>query len=51
LRRIFLWGKDNFKEIIEEDNYYVDKTLFIKKLIRLDAKVALITRARRFEKN
>src|SRR6056297_1200620 len=43
-------GKDNFKEIIEEDNYYIDKTLFIQELIKLDAKVALITRPRRFGK-
>lgn len=43
-------GKDNFKEIIEDNNYYVDKSLFIKELIRLDAKVSLITRPRRFGK-
>lgn len=43
-------GKDDFREIIEDDNYYVDKTLFIKELIDLDAKVALITRPRRFGK-
>ena len=43
-------GKDNFKEIIEDNNYYVDKSLFIKALIKLDAKVSLITRPRRFGK-
>lgn len=43
-------GKDNFKELIEDNNYYVDKTLLIKKLIDLDAKVTLITRPRRFGK-
>ena len=31
--------KDDSKEITEDKNYYVDKSLFIKALIKLDAKV------------
>ncbi len=46
----FAFGTSNFKEIIENNNFFVDKSLFIKKVIK-DTKVALITRPRRFGKS
>ena len=43
-------GVEDFKEIIDKDGYFVDKTLMIKKLIETQAKVTLFTRPRRFGK-
>ena len=43
-------GVEDFKEIIERDGYFVDKTLMIQKLIESNAKVTLFTRPRRFGK-
>ena len=43
-------GVDNFEELITNDYYYVDKTMFIKELIDLKGKVNLFTRPRRFGK-
>ncbi len=43
-------GKDNFKELMEDDCYYVDKTLLIKELLNNKSKVVLFTRPRRFGK-
>jgi hypothetical protein len=43
-------GIDNFKEIIDENAYYVDKSLFIKEIIDVSDKIILITRPRRFGK-
>ena len=43
-------GVEDFKEIINKDGYFVDKTLMIKKLIESNAKVTLFTRPRRFGK-
>ena len=43
-------GVEDFKEIIEKDGYFVDKTLMIKKLIESNAMVTLFTRPRRFGK-
>lgn len=43
-------GIEDFKEIIEKDCYYVDKTLFIKELLDSNSKVRLFTRPRRFGK-
>lgn len=43
-------GADNFEQIIKENYYYVDKTLFIKELIDKKAEVNLFTRPRRFGK-
>ncbi len=45
-----LQGIDNFKEIIDKNGYYVDKTLLIKDLSERPDKVVLITRPRRFGK-
>lgn len=41
-------GIENFKELIDKDYYYVDKTLFISDVLK--EKVALCTRPRRFGK-
>jgi len=43
-------GKSFFDKVIEEDCYYVDKTLFVKDLIDKRAEVILCTRPRRFGK-
>lgn len=43
-------GISDFKEIIETNNFYADKSLLIKDLIDFNDKVTLITRPRRFGK-
>ena len=43
-------GLSDFKELIEEDFYYFDKTNFIEEVIKDGAKVKLFTRPRRFGK-
>ena len=43
-------GVEDFKEIVEKDYYYVDKTSFIKELIIQKGKINLYTRPRRFGK-
>ncbi|MCM1541035.1 MAG: ATP-binding protein [Blautia sp.] len=43
-------GVDNFEDVIKNDYYYVDKTMFIKELLDLKGKVNLFTRPRRFGK-
>jgi len=43
-------GVEFYKEIIENDFYYVDKTLLIKEILDSHAKVTLFTRPRRFGK-
>ena len=43
-------GVEDFKEIVEKDYYYIDKTLFIKELIIQKGKINLYTRPRRFGK-
>ena len=43
-------GISNFKEIIENDYYYVDKTNFIENILEEGFKVELFTRPRRFGK-
>ena len=44
-------GVEDFKEIIDKDGYFVDKTLMIEKLIESNAMVTLFTRPRRFGKS
>ena len=44
-------GIEDFKEIIEKDCYYVDKTLFIKELLDNSSKVRLFTRPGALEKH
>ena len=43
-------GNSNFKRIIENDNYYVDKSLLIQEVIDTQKQVLLIPRPRRFGK-
>lgn len=43
-------GKQNFEKMIVNNNFYVDKTLFIKEWWENDDEVTLIARPRRFGK-
>ena len=43
-------GISDFKMLRVRNNYFIDKTLFIKKIIDNQSGVALITRPRRFGK-
>lgn len=43
-------GIEDFKEIIDKDYYFVDKTLIIKDILDSGSKVTLFTRPRRFGK-
>ena len=43
-------GASDFKDIIETNNYYIDKTLFIKELINDGSRITLFPRPRRFGK-
>ncbi len=48
----FLTGEENFRELIESNCYYVDKTRIIKELVtKKRAKVFLVTRPRCFGKS
>ena len=49
-KKILPIGIDDFKQMIEGQYYYVDKTLFIKELLDMKGKVTLFTRPRRFGK-
>lgn len=43
-------GESDFKGLIIRDNYYIDKTLYIKDIIDNSSRVILVTRPRRFGK-
>ena len=43
-------GYEFFKEFLDKDLYYVDKTLLIRDVIEKGSEVTLITRPRRFGK-
>ena len=43
-------GKEDFKEIIDDNCYFIDKTLLIRDIIDSGAKVSIFTRPRRFGK-
>ena len=43
-------GYENYKEFIDKDLYYIDKTLMIRDIIEQGGKVTLFTRPRRFGK-
>lgn len=49
IKRISL-GTTDFKEIIEKDLYYIDKTLIIKEFLEDSGKIVLLPRPRRFGK-
>ena len=44
-------GEDNFKDLIEKNAYYVDKTEVIEELLYNETKVTLFPRPRRFGKS
>ena len=43
-------GSSDFKQLIDEDLYYIDKTMLIDELLRSEGRVVLIPRPRRFGK-
>lgn len=43
-------GYENYKEFIDQDLYYVDKTLLVRDVLEKGGKVTLLTRPRRFGK-
>ena len=43
-------GESDFRALRQRNNYYIDKTMFIKDIIDNQSRVALITRPRRFGK-
>ena len=43
-------GIDDFKKIIKENCYYIDKTKFIEDILEDGSKVKLLNRPRRFRK-
>lgn len=47
----FSIGAENFKDIIKNNYYYVDKTRLVKELVDIGSKVTLFTRPRRFGKS
>ncbi|HBY19454.1 MAG TPA: AAA family ATPase, partial [Clostridiales bacterium] len=49
-RKQILQGIDNFKRLIDNNGYYVDKTSLAKELIDTPNQITLITRPRRFGK-
>ena len=49
-KKIAAVGHENFKRIIDEKLYYVDKTMLIHDIIKSHSMVNLITRPRRFGK-
>jgi hypothetical protein len=44
-------GADSYKELVQNSNIFVDKTLFIKDFIKTEGKVKLITCPRRWCKS
>lgn len=50
MKKPFPIGIDNYKDMLDRDYYYVDKTLMIKDIIDKGGKVSLFTRPRRFGK-
>lgn len=43
-------GYENYKDFIDQDLYYVDKTLLVRDVLRIGGKATLLTRPRRFGK-
>lgn len=43
-------GYENYKEFIDQDLYYIDKTMLIRDIVEKGGKVTLFTRPRRFGK-
>lgn len=51
MKNILAIGSSDFKELIKNNYFYIDKSMFIKELIDNKNKVVLITRPRRFGKS
>lgn len=51
MKKVLPIGKDDFKRVIENNNYYIDKTLAIEELLINDSQVVLFPRPRRFGKS
>ena len=49
-RKIISIGMEDFKEIINKNGYFVDKTRMLQQLLDSNSKVTLFTRPRRFGK-
>ena len=43
-------GESDFKGLIIRDDYFIDKTMYIKEIIDNKSRVVLVTRPRRFGK-
>ena len=50
MKRPFAIGVDNYKKMIDQNYFYIDKTLLIKELLDKQGEVSLFTRPRRFGK-
>lgn len=50
MRKTISFGEDDFQTFIEENHFFIDKTLFIKDFLESDAKVTMITRPNGFGK-
>ncbi|RGC52525.1 AAA family ATPase [Absiella sp. AM29-15] len=50
MRKTVGFGEGNFQTLIEENHFFIDKTLFIKEFLESDAKVTMITRPNGFGK-
>ena len=50
-KKIIPMGYSNFKKVIDNNAYYVDKTKIIEDLLTTKAEVTLFTRPRRFGKS
>ncbi|MCP4690111.1 MAG: AAA family ATPase, partial [Desulfobacterales bacterium] len=50
MKKLMPIGVSDFKELIEDGYYYVDKTLFIREIMHTASKVTLLPRPRRFGK-
>ena len=49
-KKVLPLGEDDFRTVIEEGYYYIDKSLFVKDFFDYKNKLSLITRPRRFGK-
>src|SRR5277367_6143755 len=50
MEKLLLIGTSDYKQLIDDNCYYVDKTLFIDDILKLGGRVTLIPRPRRFGK-
>jgi hypothetical protein len=50
MRKIVVSSTDSYRKLIENNGYYVDKTMLIKEFLESGSEITLITRPRRFGK-